>query len=165
MSRATEHAERWVQAITSDTDVAITLYTDDVQYDDHQAVDHVQDEAASKADLREQLAPYANKDAGNGLGIHHFEVLEAIETTGGNGSQAVTILWCWTGEHLAGYQGVPAGGKKLTTRGQTWHQFDADGRIDRELTNWNDMPVFQQLGFPAPIPHYWEKDVDPGSLG
>ncbi|WP_131786051.1 ketosteroid isomerase-related protein [Protofrankia symbiont of Coriaria ruscifolia] len=164
MSRAAEHAERWTQAITSDTDVAITLYTDDVGYEDHQDADQVPDTAPSKADLREQLAPYANKDADNGMGIHRFEVLEAIETTGGNGSQAVTILWCWTGEHLAGYQGVPTEGKKLTTRGQTWHHFDADGRIDRELTNWNDTPVFQQLGLPVRTPRHWEKDVDPGSL-
>jgi steroid delta-isomerase-like uncharacterized protein len=164
MSDLDEHAQRWAQAITTDTDAAVALYADDVLYDDRRVVDHVYDTATDKAGLRERLAPYANTDSGNGIGIHRFEVLEAIETTGRNGARAVTILWRWTGEHLAGFRGVPTGGRPLSTRGQTWHQFDAAGRIDRELTNWNDTPVLQELGLPVITPHYWAADFDPSSL-
>ncbi|WP_055751641.1 ketosteroid isomerase-related protein [Frankia sp. AvcI1] len=159
MSQATEHAERWARAITADTDAAVALYADAVLYDDRRAVDHVVDTATDRTQVRERLAPFANQDPANGLGIHRFDVLEAIETTGGAGARAVTILWRWTGEHLAGFRGVPTGGRSLATRGQTWHQLDADGRIDRELTNWNDTPVLQQLGLPVLTPHYWVADA------
>ena len=33
----------------------------------------------NKAQLRERIAPFANADAGNGLGIHRFEVLDVID--------------------------------------------------------------------------------------
>jgi steroid delta-isomerase-like uncharacterized protein len=164
MSKATDHAQRWAQALTTDTEAVLALYADEVLYDDRRAVDHVYDTATGRAELRERLAPYANGDTGNGVGIHRFEVLEAIETTGGSGAPAVTILWRWTGEHLAGFRGVPVGSRTLSTRGQTWHQFAADGRIDRELTNWNDTPVLQELGLPVLTPHYWDADFDPASL-
>ncbi|MBL7499383.1 hypothetical protein I6A84_27825 [Frankia sp. CNm7] len=165
MSRGTDHAERWAKAITSDTEAALSLYATDVLYDDRRAVDHVYDTATDVGELRERLAPFANTDRANGLGIHRLDVLEAIETTGAAGAFAVTILWRWTGEGLARFRGIPTGGQTLRTRGQTWHQFDADGRIDRELTNWNDVPVLQQLGLPVLTPHYWEADFDPSLLG
>ncbi len=159
MSQATEHAERWARAITADTDAAVALYAAAVLYDDRRAVDHVVDTATDRTELRARLAPFANRDPANGIGLHRFDVLEAIETTGEAGARAVTILWRWTGEHLAGFRGVPTGGRALATRGQTWHQLDADGRIDRELTNWNDTPVLQQLGLPVLTPHYWVADA------
>jgi steroid delta-isomerase-like uncharacterized protein len=164
MSRATQHAQRWARSITSDTDAALALYADNVLYDDRRAVDHVHDTVTDLAGLRERLAPFANSDPGTGLGTHRFEVLDAIETTGAAGAVAVTILWRWTGEGLAAFRGFPAGGQTLSTRGQTWHQLDADGRIDRELTNWNDVPVLQQLGLPVLTPRYWAADFDPSAL-
>ncbi|SNQ47677.1 conserved hypothetical protein [Frankia canadensis] len=163
MSRGTDHAERWTRAITSDTEAALALYAADVLYDDRRAQDHVYDTATTVAELRERLVIFANPDPTNGLGIHHFDILDAIETTGAAGAFAVTILWRWTGEGLASFRGVPAGGQTLSTRGQTWHQFDADGLIDRELTNWNDVPVLQQLHLQVLTPHYWAADFDPSA--
>lgn len=158
-----EHAERWASLITSDTDAALDLYADDLIYDDRQDVDHVYDTATDKTQLRERIAPYANQDVDNGLGIHRFEVLGVIDTVGAGcpASRAVYILWKWTGEHLANFRGVPTEGQPLYTRGQTWQQFDAEGRVDREITCWNDVPVFQQLGLPVHTPRYWDADFDP----
>lgn len=167
MSNHTEHAEhawRWTSSITGDTEATLALYADELLYDDHRDVDHVFDTATSKAQLRERIAHFANKDPDNGRGIHHFEILDVFSTTGHQGARAVTILWRWTGEHLAGFRGVPAHGKTLSARGQTWHQLDSDGKIVRESTYWNDVPVFQALGLPVLTPHYWAADFDPSSL-
>lgn len=159
-----EHAERWTTLITSDTDATIALYVDDLLYDDRRDVDHVFDTATDKGQLRERIAPFANSDPDNGLGIHRFEILAVVEAAGLDGSRAVAILWKWTGERLAEFRGVPTGGQTLSTRGQTWHQLDADGKITRESTFWNDVPVFQRLGLPVLTPAYWEADFDPSAL-
>ena len=97
-------------------------------------------------------------------GLHHFEVLDVIDAAGVNGARAVAIVWQWTGEHLENFRGVPTGGQSLTARGQTWHQFDAAGKITRESTYWNDVPVYQQLGLPVLTPAYWEAGFDPATL-
>jgi steroid delta-isomerase-like uncharacterized protein len=108
---------------------------------------------------------YANTDPGNGLGLHNFEVLEAIGSTGHHGTSTVTILWRWAGSHLANFRGLPTNGEPLSARGQTWHELDADGKIVRESTYWNDVPVLQALGLPVVTPEYWVEGFDPSSLG
>jgi len=164
MSDYSDHARRWASLITSDTDAAVDLFADELVYDDRRDVDHVFDTATDKAQLRERIAPFANADAGNGLGLHRFEVLDVIEAAGTNGARAVAIVWQWTGEYLENFRGVPTGGQALSARGQTWHQFDAAGKVDRESTYWNDVPVYQQLGLPVLTPAYWEADFDFSSL-
>jgi steroid delta-isomerase-like uncharacterized protein len=164
MSDNTEHAKRWATLITSDTDAAVGLFADELLYDDRRDVDHVYDTATDKVQLRARIAPFANADPDNGLGIHHFEVLDVIDAVGVNGARAVAIVWQWTGEHLQNFRGVPAGGRSLSARGQTWHQFDATGKITRESTYWNDVPVYQQLGLPVLTPAYWEAGFDPATL-
>ena len=111
MSENSDHARRWASLITSDTDAVLGLFADDVLYDDRRNIDHVFDTATSKTELRERLAPFANADPGNGLGIHRFDVLDVIDATGVDGSRAVAILWKWTGEHLENFRGVPTGGQ------------------------------------------------------
>jgi steroid delta-isomerase-like uncharacterized protein len=164
MSDYSDHARRWASLITSDTDAAVDLFADELVYDDRRDVDHVFDTASDKTQLRERIAPFANADANNGLGIHRFEVLDVIDAAGTSGARAVAILWQWTGEHLENFRGVPTGGQPLSARGQTWHQFDAAGKVDRESTYWNDVPVYQQLGLPVLTPAYWEADFDFSSL-
>lgn len=158
-----DHAERWASSITSDTDATVDMFADELVYDDRQDVDHVFDTATDQAQLRERIAPYANADVDNGLGIHRFEVLGVIDAVGAGcpASRAVYILWKWTGEHLANFRGVPTGGQVLYSRGQTWQQIDAEGKVNREITCWNDVPVFQQLGLPVHTPRYWDADFDP----
>ena len=164
MSDNTDHASRWATLITSDTDAAVGLFADELLYDDRRDVDHVHDTATDKAQLRMRIAPFANADPGNGLGIHRFEVLDVIDAAGVNGTRAVAIVWKWTGEHLWNFRGVPTGGQTLSARGQTWHQLDAAGKITRESTYWNDVPVYQQLGLPVLTPAYWEAGFDPATL-
>lgn len=164
MSLASEHAQRWVTALTTDTAAAVALYADDLVYDDHADSDHVIDTAITKAELEPRLAPFANTDTGNGTGTHTFTVTEAFQLAGVNGNPSVVILWDWTGEGLRTYRGVPTEGKNLHTRGITWHQLDADGKIARETTYWNDTPVLQELGLPIITPEYWVEGFDPASL-
>jgi steroid delta-isomerase-like uncharacterized protein len=164
MTQLREHAEKWASSLTTDTHAVVDLFADDLVYDDRRDIDHVVDTATTKDQLRERIAAFANRDAANGLGIHHFEVLDVIDTVGLDGRQAVAILWRWTGEHLENFRGVPTGGKTLSTRGQTWHQFDSDGKVDHESTFWNDVPVFQELGLPVATPAYWAADFDASAL-
>jgi steroid delta-isomerase-like uncharacterized protein len=164
VSDYSDHGRRWASLITSDTDAAVDLFADELVYDDRRDVDHVFDTATDKTQLRERIAPFANADAGNGLGIHRFEVLDVIDAAGTNGARGVAILWQWTGEHLENFRGVPTGGQALSARGQTWHQFNAAGKVNRESTYWNDVPVYQQLGLPVLTPAYWEADFDFSSL-
>ncbi len=164
MTLATEHANTWVSALTSDTAAAVALYADDLVYDDHADSDHVIDTAITKAELEPRLAPFANKNQGNGAGIHQFVATEAFQLAGVNGNPAVVILWDWTGTGLDTYRGVPTGGKTLHTRGITWHQLDGAGRIERETTYWNDPPVLQELGLPIITPEYWVEGFDPAAL-
>jgi steroid delta-isomerase-like uncharacterized protein len=161
---ATSHARTWTTALTSDTAAAVALYADDLVYDDHGDADHVVDTAITKDELHPRLAPFANKDAANGVGLHTFIATEAFQLAGVGGNPAVVILWDWTGEALETYRGVPTAGKALATRGITWHQLNADGKIERETTYWNDTPVLQELGLPIVTPEYWVEGFDPSAL-
>lgn len=163
-SQARQHAQRWVDALTSNTTSAVALYADDLVYDDHGDSDHMIDTAITKAELEPRLAPFANKDLDNGIGVHAFTVTEAFQLAGVDGQPAVVILWDWTGEGLSTFRGVPTEGKNLSTRGITWHQLDAQGKIARETTYWNDTPVLQELGLPIVTPEYWVEGFDPASL-
>lgn len=163
-SQARQHAQRWVDALTSDTASAVELYADDLVYDDHGDSDHMIDTAITKSELEPRLAPFANKDLGNGIGVHAFTATEAFQLAGVDGQPAVVILWDWTGQGLSTFRGVATEGKNLSTRGITWHQLDAQGRIARETTYWNDTPVLQELGLPIVTPEYWVEGFDPTSL-
>lgn len=164
MSNKAEHARRWVDALTSDTSAAVDLYADNLVYDDHGDSDHVYDTAITKDELAPKLAQFANKSSDNGLGTHSLTVTDTFDVAGVNGNPSVVILWDWTGEGLGTYRGVPAAGKALSTRGITWHQLDANGKIERETTYWNDTPVLQELGIPLVTPQYWVEGFDPSTL-
>jgi len=161
---ASDHAQAWATALTSDTITAVDLYADDLVYDDHADADHVVDTAITKAELHPRLAPFANKDGSNGVGLHTFTATEAFQLAGVGGNRAVVILWDWRGEALDTYRGVPTQGRTLSTRGITWHQLDAENRIERETTYWNDTPVLQELGLPIITPEYWVEGFDPSAL-
>lgn len=164
MSKHEEHARRWITAMTTDTAAAVALYADDLVYDDHADSDHVTDTAITKDELAPKLAPYANTDTSNGVGLHSFEITDSFPVAGVAGNPAVVILWNWTGTGLATYRGVPTEGKTLSTRGITWHQLDSDAQIVRETTYWNDTPVLQELGIPIVTPEYWVEGFDPSAL-
>ena len=114
----TDHAQRWASLVTSDTDAVVAMFADELLYDDRRDVDHVFDTATDKAQLRERLAPFANTDADNGLGIHRFEVLDVIDAAGLDGARAVAILWKWTGEHLENFRGVQAAAGRCPPEGR-----------------------------------------------
>ena len=161
---AIDHARTWAAALTSDTSTAVALYADDLVYDDHADSDHMIDTAITKDELQPRLAPFANKDIANGVGLHTFTATEAFQLAGVGGNSAVVILWDWTGQGLDTYRGVPSQGKTLSTRGITWHHLDANGKIERETTYWNDTPVLQELGLPIVTPEYWVEGFDPSAV-
>lgn len=162
MSPATEHAERWIAALTSDTEALVDLYADELVFNDRAESDCATDTVSSKDALRAHLTVFANKDPDSGAGVHTFTATEVFALAGVDGNPAVVILWNWIGVGLATYRGVPAGGRTLSTRGITWHGLDDGGRITREITYWNDTPVLQDLGLPIVAEEYWVEGSDAG---
>ena len=162
MSDNTDHATRWATLITSDTDAAVGLFADELLYDDRRDVDHVYDTATDKAQLRARIAPFANADPDNGLGIHHFEVLDVIDAAGVNGTRAVAIVWQWTGEHLENFRGA-AGGQSRPPA----------ARRGTSSTPRARSPVSRRTGTTSlctsssacrSTPAYWEAGFDPATL-
>ena len=129
MSLASEHAQRWVTALTSDTAAAVALYADDLVYDDHADSDHVIDTAITKAELEPRLAPFANTTERKRRRYPHFTATEAFQLAGVNGNPAVVILWDWTGEGCDTYRGVPTGARPCTPAGSPGTS--STGRQDR----------------------------------
>lgn len=127
-SFAEQHAQRWLDALTSDTAAAVALYADDLVYDDHADSDHMIDTAITKDDLAPRLAPFANKNPDNGLGVHRFTATDAFQLAGVGGNSAVVILWDWTGEGLDTFRGVPTEGKTLSTRASPGTSWTLTGR-------------------------------------
>ena len=165
MTENQEHAQRWATALTDDTAAVVALFADELVYDDRRDIDHVFDTATTKDQLRERIAPFANKDAANGLGVHRFDVLDVIDSVGVDGARAVAILWTWTGEHLENFRGVPTEGKTLH---DAWADL-APVRCDRQGRSTSPRsgttcPSSRQLGLPVSTPAYWEADFDLSSL-
>jgi steroid delta-isomerase-like uncharacterized protein len=156
-----DYAKQWAEALGTDTGAFAELYAPDGDFcvERHVIDDHMDDTISDHATLVERLAGLANSDPDNGIGIHTFTVTEYI------GDQRYGLIhWDYAVEHAGHYRGLPADGKRLETKGSTFLQFNADGKIVLESTCFNDNPVFQQLGIPVLTPHYWEADFDPASL-
>jgi steroid delta-isomerase-like uncharacterized protein len=154
-----DRAKAWATALTEDTDRLLGMYADEFTSQDRRVADVVTDVITEKDVLRDVYAPFANKDRDNGVGVHSFEAAEWI----GDESRGV-ILWNWSAEDIASYRGIPTGGAGVKTFGQTYHEYDGDGRIVRESTFWNDVPAFQALGLPVLTIHYWDADFDPSTM-
>jgi steroid delta-isomerase-like uncharacterized protein len=156
-----DYARRWASSLSTDTQAFAELYAADGDFciERHMMDDHMEDTLSDRATVVERLGGLANQDPDNGVGIHTFTVTEYI------GDERYGFLhWDYAVEHAAHYRGLPADGKRLQTKGSTFLQFDADGKIVLESTCINDNPVFQELGIPIMTPHYWDADFDPASL-
>jgi len=156
-----EHARSWANALGSDITELGEFYAADGEFTvEHTMVDdHMDDTITTRAKLFCTLRGLANSDPDNGVGIHEFDVTEYV----GDERYGLT-MWNYSVEHADAFRGIPAQGKRLTTKGSTFHQFDADGKIVLESTFWNDNPIFAELGVPVMTPHYWEEGFDPASL-
>jgi len=156
-----DYVRQWASALSSDTRAFAELYAADGDFciERHMMDDHMQDTLSDRATVVERLGGLANQDADNGVGIHTFTVTEYI-----GDERYGMIHWDYVVEHAARYRGLQADGKRLETKGSTFLQFDADGKIVLESTCFNDNPIFQELGIPIMTPHYWDADFDPASL-
>jgi steroid delta-isomerase-like uncharacterized protein len=150
-SSGLEHAQNWCAAMGNDIAALRALYADYFTLEHTMVDDHEQDTITDTAMLAEALGGISSKENGT----YTFTATEVFE---GNGHQLTH--WDVTIEGASTYRGLPTGGKTLTTIGSTFHEFDADGRIVLESTNWEDNRVFIQLGLPILRPHYWEADFD-----
>jgi steroid delta-isomerase-like uncharacterized protein len=156
-----DYAKRWADALSTDTDALADLYAADGEFcaERHMMDDHMQDTISDRTTLLERLGGLANGDPDNGVGIHTFTATEYI------GDERYGLIhWDYTCEHATNYRGLPADGKRLQTKGSTFLQFNADGKIVLESTCFNDNPIFQELGIPVATPHYWDADFDPAAL-
>lgn len=156
-----DYAKQWADALGSDTAALADLYAPDGEFcaERHMVDDHMDDTISDRDTLIERLGELANDDPENGIGVHTFTVTEYI-----GDERCGLIHWDYVVEGAGQYRGLPAGGKRLHTKGATFLQFNAAGKIVLESTCFNDNPIFQQLGLPIVTPHYWDADFDPASL-
>ena len=136
-----EFADTWARALSTDVDAFVSLYADRFVVELGSYADSVTDALIDADALRRVLGRYSNTDPDNGLGIHTFEA-----TTYEGHERHGIIQWRWTGEELETFRGVPAAGHRLSTVGQTFQQYDTDGKITRETTYWADMKALKALG-------------------
>ncbi len=156
-----DYAKQWTDALSNNTSALADLYAADGDFciERHMMDDHMQDTISDREMLVERLGGLANDNPDNGVGIHTFTATEYI-----GDARYGLIHWDYTVEHASHYRGLPAAGKRLQTKGSTFLQFDADGKIVLESTCVNDNPIFQELGIPIMTPHYWDADFDPAAL-
>ncbi|MCK9250617.1 MAG: hypothetical protein M0P31_16770 [Solirubrobacteraceae bacterium] len=156
-----DFAKTWAETRTNDLAAHRALYAGEEEFaiEGRMVDDHLGDTVSTTEEFNKELAHYSNKDAGNGLGVQTITVTEAFE---GNGH--VMIHWDWKVEGADTFRGLPTEGKTLTSKGSTFLQVNAEGKIILESTILNETPVFQQLGLPLITPHYWEEGFDPASL-
>lgn len=146
-----EFADLWARTLSSDVDKLVSLYAEEFVVELGTYADSVGEAILNPDDLRRELARYSNADSKNGLGIHEF----TASAYAGHERHGI-IGWTWTGRHLATFRGLPASGVDLSTVGQSFQQYDTDGRIVRESTYWNDLKPLQALGVEAQAAHYWD---------
>ncbi|MGE4425249.1 MAG: hypothetical protein AB7G37_02215 [Solirubrobacteraceae bacterium] len=156
-----DFARNWAQTRTTDLAAHRALYAGEEEFalEGRMVDDHLGDTPSTTEEFNEELAPYVNKDASNGLGVQSITVTEAFA---GNGH--LMIHWDWQVEGADTFRGLPVEGKTLTSKGSTFLQFNDEGKIILESTILNENPIFQQLGLPIITPHYWEEGFDPASL-
>jgi steroid delta-isomerase-like uncharacterized protein len=156
-----DFAKTWADTRQNDLAAHRDLYAgeEDFALEQRMVDDHLGDTITTTEEFNEELAPYTNKDTGNGLGVQTLTVTEAFP---GNGH--LMIHWDWSVEGAATFRGLPTEGKTLTSKGSTFLQFNDAGKIVLESTILNENPIFQQLGQPIITPHYWEEGFDPASL-
>lgn len=149
-----EWATSWIKSFGAGPDEAMPFYADDCHFED---VPFDQDLRNDPKALYRLFGPYANKDASNGVGIHHFEVDDYI----GDENSGFTV-WRWEATDCANFFGleIPPG-QKIHTRGISGHIF-RDGKIIREWTHSDQFSLLKQLGYPIQTPHYWVEGWQPG---
>ena len=156
-----EFAQRWADTRQNDLAAHRDLYaaSEDFCIETRMVDDHLGDTVSTDEEFAADLAPYANKDSANGLGVQTITVTEAFD-----GAGHLMVHWDWSVEGADTYRGFPVEGKTLTSTGSTFLQFNDEGKIILESTFLNENPIFVQLGLPIITPHYWEEGFDPASL-
>lgn len=156
-----EFARHWAETRQNDLAAHRDLYaaSEDFVIETRMVDDHLGDTISTDAEFEEGLAVFTNRDAGAPQGVQTITVTEAFP-----GNRHLMIHWDWSLEGAETYRGLPVEGRTLTSKGSTFLQFDAAGKIILESTFLNENPVFQQLGLPIITPHYWEEGFDPASL-
>ena len=152
-----EHAQRWCAALGGDTSALGNLYSDWFTLEYTMVDDHLEDTITD----REMLAEKLGGIAGGENGTYTFTPTEYLSDNPAYG----LIHWDVTIEGATTYRGIPTNGKTLKTVGSTFHQFDADGKIELESTCWEDNGIFTELGLPIVRPHYWVEGFDFSAFG
>ena len=159
-----DHAQAWAAAITSDTDAVLALFADALVYDDKRNNDHVTDTAITKEELRPKVAPFANTDKDNGLGIHHFEVprrstreattVLAPSPSCGSGPRRISRT---TGAFLTRARAPAPGDRPGTSSTATawWTGSRPSGTTSRSSRSWASLPSHRATGKPISTPARW----------
>ena len=131
-----EFAHTWANALGTDPDALVALYADEFVVEIGTYAESVADALIAPEALRREVARFSSGDE-----LHVFEA-----TTYEGHDRHGIIQWRWTGERLKTFRGVPAEGHTLTTMGQTFQQYDGQGRLTRETTYWADLKALKALG-------------------
>lgn len=154
-------AAAWADTLQRSTEAHADLYAADEEFsiEARMVDDHLGDTISDREDLLAQLSYFTNSDATNGQGVHRITLTDSFQ---GNGHEF--LHWDYEITGLESFHGVPTGGATIRTKGSTFLQYDANGKIVLESTVVNQVPVYQALGLPIITPHYWEEGFDPASL-
>jgi steroid delta-isomerase-like uncharacterized protein len=122
-------AVKWLKAFRTSAEDVTALYADSFSFTDPILDQHgIKD----RQELIRLFAPYANKDASNGIGIHNFRVDEVV-----GDHKAAIYRWTWRAQTAQAFLGVPTPDQQPGSRGITFHIYADNGLITREESYWD----------------------------
>ena len=132
---------RWLKAFRTSPEAVVALYADEFSFSDPMLDQY---DINTKPDLTRLFAPYANKDAENGIGIHNFRVRGYV-----GDRRSGLIRWEWGPDSAAVFLGLDVKDKPFWTQGHTYHEYNEDGRIAFESSWWDAAAVLRGIGMTA----------------
>jgi steroid delta-isomerase-like uncharacterized protein len=125
-------ADHWAAAWSShNTEELLTLFTDDCVYED------VTFGVVNRG--KEELRAFAD---GVFAGVPDFKIEVTAQFASGTWA---SMEWVMSGTHKGDFPGMPATGKRFSTRGVTVLELDA-GKIRRNADYWDAAGVMRQVG-------------------
>lgn len=129
-------AQYWINLFDRQTDELMTLYSDKFYFID------INFELEIINDLGQLRKFFENFNNANPEVAHdYFDVFDYA-----GDSLRGTFQWTWKAKHAGDFLGIPAKGKETSTRGMTLMEWNGSGKITREESIWDVLPVFKQLG-------------------
>lgn len=129
-------AQYWIKLFDRKTDELMGLYSPEFYFIDI----NFELEIVNDLDkLREFFSVFNNADPDV-----KYDIFDVFDYAGDN--RRGTFQWTWKSKLAGDFLGVPAAGKEVSTRGMTLMEWNEEGKIIREESIWDAIPVLKQLG-------------------